>query len=127
MALLDEIAGHGNAHVAEPDEADLGHAIVLPTIVRSAEVLAGMRGAEYHRRLGPARGNALFTMSGQHFRQASASTGERRLEAFHEAPLGREGFRASAPMMKPLLIVLALLAAAKIAHHEYLFRTSTRR
>ena len=29
-------------------------------------------------------------------------------------------------MMKPLLIVLALLAAAKITHHEYLFRTSTR-
>ena len=29
-------------------------------------------------------------------------------------------------MMKPLIIVLALLAAAKIAHHEYLFRTSTR-
>ena len=29
-------------------------------------------------------------------------------------------------MMKPLLIVLALLSAAKIAHHEYLFRTSTR-
>ena len=29
-------------------------------------------------------------------------------------------------MMKPLVIVLALLAAAKIGHHEYLYRTSTR-
>lgn len=29
-------------------------------------------------------------------------------------------------MMKSLLIILALLAGAKIAHQEYLFRTSTR-
>ena len=29
-------------------------------------------------------------------------------------------------MMKPLLIVLAVLATAKVLHHEYLFRTSTR-
>jgi hypothetical protein len=29
-------------------------------------------------------------------------------------------------MMKPLLVFLALLATAKIVHHEYLFRTSTR-
>ena len=29
-------------------------------------------------------------------------------------------------MMKPVLIILALLATAKIAHQEYLFRTSTR-
>ena len=30
VALLDEVAGHGQPHVAEPDEADLGHANVLP-------------------------------------------------------------------------------------------------
>ncbi|HEU4380678.1 MAG TPA: hypothetical protein VFR73_19070 [Hyphomicrobiaceae bacterium] len=29
-------------------------------------------------------------------------------------------------MMKPMLIVLAVLATAKVLHHEYLFRTSTR-
>jgi hypothetical protein len=32
----------------------------------------------------------------------------------------------SIPMMKPLLIVLAVLAGAKIVHSEYLFRTATR-
>jgi hypothetical protein len=32
----------------------------------------------------------------------------------------------SIPMMKPLLIVLAVLAGAKVVHSEYLFRTATR-
>ena len=31
MALLDEVAGHGQPHVAEPDEADGGHVALLPS------------------------------------------------------------------------------------------------